>query len=255
MSDQQGLGRRPDGAPEMLAPGEPGFTAEQPALPAAVGEPRPWDPEPPRTRGPLVVLAVFALILMAGVAAVGSYLLTDAPHDHAGDASTQLEAVPPPPFEQRVHAGELYDGDWDFRLGETTASATHTGDWDHPDCRRAALFSADNDRLVSLGCTYRVEGAYRSSDGHAVVSEQVLVFASQSAAETAAAEFDWSAFAFQPDGLTGDAVLTGGSIDVVKTYVIVTMITIDTTDEAVTESAEKLLHWFHTDHVGVFHWK
>lgn len=254
MSEQRGLGRRPDDAPDMLSPATP---VAPPPLPAAVGEPRPWEapPAPPRPRGPLVALAIFALILMAVVAAVGSFLLKDDPNDLAGDSSNTHQAVPPPPFEERIHAAELYDGDWDFRLGETTASAKHLGEWDHPDCRRAALFSADNDRLLELGCTYRIEGAYKSTDGHAVISEQVLVFADTEGAQNAAAELRWSAYAFQPDGLTGDAVLNGGSVDVVKTYVIITMVTIDTADSAITDAAEKLLHWFHTDHVGVFHWK
>ncbi|HEY1175439.1 MAG TPA: hypothetical protein VGF17_04725, partial [Phytomonospora sp.] len=164
-------------------------------------------------------------------------------------------AVPPPPFEERLHADEIYGGDWDFRLGETTGFATKIESWDHADCGSAALFSGDADELVELGCQYRIEGAYKSKDGHTLLAEQVLVFGDAASAEDAAYRLDWTSYAFQPEGTSVDAKMSGGSVDSNKEYLIITTAAIDTADDTIVSAAEELLHYFHADHVAVFHWR
>lgn len=246
---QPGLGSRPEHAPEILPPAPP---------PAVAWMPDPVDePEARPQRGPIVMLAVFGAVILAVFGILGMWLVGGGnarePGDPLGDDPPV--AVPPPPFEERLHADEIYGGDWNLELDGDTSVAEFVKSWDHDDCASSALFSGDADQLVELGCQYRIEGAYRSPDGHTLLAEQVLVFGDAASAEEAAYRLDWTSYAFQPEGTSVDAKMSGGSVDANKEYLIVTTAAIDTDDEAVVGAAEELLNYFHADHVAVFHWR
>ncbi|MEV0649262.1 hypothetical protein AB0I28_28805 [Phytomonospora sp. NPDC050363] len=251
-----GLGSRPEHAPDIVAPTSPQFTSDfQPDT-----DQRAWAPQPedsPGQRGPVVLLAAFGVIILAVVAVLGLFLVNGGNPREPGDPLQEDPpvAVPAPPFEERLHAEELYGEDWDFRMGEANGFAELVKNWDHDDCSSAALFSQDSDLLVELGCQYRIEGAYMSKDGHTLLAEQVLVFEDDISAADAAMRLDWTAYAFQPEGTSLDAEMSGGSADANKQYLIVTTAGIDTRDETIVSEAEELLHYFHADHVAVFHWR
>lgn len=253
---QPGLGSRPEHAPEILAP-------RPMAPPPPPVDPRPWMadademPEPRPQRGPIVLFAVFGAVILAVVGILGMWLVNGGNAREPGDplGEDPPVAVPPPPFEERLHADEIYGGDWDFKLDGTTGFAEFVKSWDHDDCASSALFSGDTDELVELGCQYRIEGAYRSKDGHTLLAEQVLVFGDTASAEEAAFRLDWSSYAFQPEGTSVDAKMSGGSVDSNKQYLIVTTAAIDTDDDTIVGDAEEMLHYFHADHVAVFHWR
>lgn len=250
---QPGLGSRPEHAPEILAP--------PPTAPPPL-DPRPWtavpDEVPAATnRGPIVLMAVFGAVILAVVGILGMWLVNGGNPREPGDplGEDPPVAVPPPPFEERLHADEIYGGDWRLELDGDVSTAAFVKSWDHDDCSSSALFSGDSDELVELGCQYRIEGAYRSKDGHTLLAEQVLVFGDAAAAEEAAFRLDWTSYAFQPEGTSVDAQMSGGSVDSNKQYLIVTTAAIDTADEATVSAAEELLNYFHADHVAVFHWR
>lgn len=223
-----------DNLPERHLPNPPPAQAASsmpPLYPAAPAGLPPLQPPRRRRRPAVIAILAAAALLVVGGASVTAYLMRG-DQQQAPPGAGPAGSADPSPSNQELSAEQIYDTspwpyDDTFDNGNSISGQLELLEtYDHPDCVSAA--QTDPARQALRTCAQRLEAAYRGTlDGH-VISEQVLVFADEVAAEAFLAEFGdtypGEVISFQdPENIQAEATYTGGWIEAVGRYVVLSV--------------------------------
>lgn len=263
--------QQPMSGPPMSGPPMPGapVTAvpggtqqwQQPGMPGQPGVPgQPWAPapQPPKQRsaGALLLIILLVVVVLGGGTAlvIG---LSGKGSDNANptpSASTAPTASPtpstsptkaPPAPGAKLTAAELFDKDWNFRLGEVHFEATKRRSWDHASCNDSAATDKSKNAFRDNDCEYAVEGAFDTADGVRLAC-QIMVFADEGAADKAAEDLDINDIMFENDSYLSDFKVGLGQVGAIGKYVIASVGT--SADDGARDDVKSVVGYFHTDY-------
>ncbi|HZE39530.1 MAG TPA: hypothetical protein VE172_12040, partial [Stackebrandtia sp.] len=222
----------------------------------------PLDPGPPpeperdpaRRRG-WAVLATLGAI--AAIALVTALIVIDHGAGSSPAAKTDTSGIAcepgdPPQGSARLHATTFYK-DKTWKDPRDSASAKRLGSWDHGDCCDVGLASAQK-VLNDAGCSYGIEAAYQSDDGHMGIAQLILVFGDSGSALDAS-DLDFTSFKFHSEsGIYDESREVYGYVEPNGRYLVATIGAIDTDDKQVVDTSTEVLDAFHTDHASELPW-
>lgn len=203
----------PDGYGAMppapnLQPGNP-----RPGRPAngsafAPGGPPPPAP-PPHNPWPIVIgLGVIAGVLLVGVVITAGIVLLRGEEDPTGGPApdpitvTATPSTAAPTSAPDGLAADLFEGDWRFKLGDVSMTATYVASQDYAEC--GPIASAALDRK---GCRYAAMGIHDAEGGKLRMLRIVYVFDSEAEATAAAESVEETDFDLPTGSLIEDDVI------------------------------------------------
>ncbi|MFF4624573.1 hypothetical protein [Nonomuraea jabiensis] len=138
-------------------------------------------------------------------------------------------------------------GDWNFRVGGVTFKAEKVGGWTYDSCapvdRHGVLARNRCERVVQL--------AYAAYRGHLTAVQVIMSFPTVKAAKAAAVHLASSSRAvkWRRDKLLDKYVYARQRVAASKRYVLLTVVTADSTAQA---KATRFQHYLHTDRSNSF---
>lgn len=257
----QGLGKPPSGAPDMRAPvPEPHYRSafpvtSPPNVPPTGPPPLPPD-EPPRDRSRwawLSGLAVVAVVgLVTAVFVIGDSEQPDSPSpDAAAESNVAIECEPgPAPEGEKLNAEQFYEDKVWTSSDDEEITADRKGNWDYSDCCDIGLGQAQED-LNDLGCSYGIEAAYESADGHMGIAQLILAFGDTGSAVAAADGIEFTSFRLHKEsGIYDDSMEVYGYVQPSGDFLVLTIGCVDTDDSAIVSEAQDTLEAFHLDYTS-----
>ncbi|MGH8876920.1 MAG: hypothetical protein ACRD0P_06220 [Stackebrandtia sp.] len=249
-----GLGRPPEGAPDIWAPVEPRPDAGYaPPKPPEFVEALPLEP-PPNNRNAWALLGGLAVVAVIGLVTALFVIGDDQPDtpspQAAASSDVSIECEPSEPGSgERLSAEQFYeDKVWTNSLDDKV-TADRTGRWDYKDCCDVGLGKAQAD-LNELGCSYGIESAFESSDGHLGIAQLILAFGDTGSA-MAASEMDFTSFRLHEEsGVYDEKMEVYGYVEPSGDFLILTIGSIDTDDSDIVNDAQQVLEAFHVDYAS-----
>lgn len=246
-SQPDGYGAMPP-APNLQPWTEPGRAPDESSFGA--GEPsshNPW---------PIVIgLAAIAVVLIIGVIVTSAIVILRGAEDPTAKPGPVTVTATPTPSASGSPApstsapagdslaGELFEGDWDFKLGDVAMSATYSASKDYPECGPIASAA-----LEKKGCEYAAMGIHDAEDGKLRMLRIVYVFGSDAEATAASAsvketDLDLPTGSLVPDDVIGKWVAKESSKALVVGFV--------TAQKGITEDrVDDFLHYGTADIAG-----
>lgn len=262
-----GLGERADDAPDMRAPSHGPSMQPPPPTPRPEGQAwkplAPQQPPPPppvpKQRAPLtpwIWTAAIACVALLGIG-VAVFAINGGedipPEQVAGDSKEQTCQPPKEAPQDPLQADEFYNSQQWNDPDESERSAELIGSWNHSDCCDVGLAGTQAE-LNEMGCVYGIESAYKSADGHMGIAQLILSFGDSNSA-LAASDIDFTSFKLKPDsGIYDDTAEQYGYIEPSGGYLIVTIGSVDSSNQEIVDDSLQTLNSFHYDHLAELPW-
>ena len=205
---------------------------------------------------PWIWTGVIACVALIGIA-VAVFAISggeEIPPEQVSGGSKEQKCEPPEEApEDPLQADEFYKSKQWNDPDKSDSSAELLGSWNHSDCCDVGLAGSQAE-LNEMGCVYGIESAYKTADGHMGIAQLILSFGDSNAA-LAASDIDFTSFKLKPDsGIYDDTSEQYGYIEPSGGYLIVTIGSVDSSNQEIVDESLQTLNSFHYDHLAELPW-